>query len=142
MDTVQDLHETTRDEYSLKAGSVLACLENFGTLFGLKLGYLLFGALEETSKALQAKDTSMREALLSARLLVSFIKRQRTDSSLEFFFASVQALAAQLNINPPTLPQYRPHPRHLDDGEEAHKFDSPKMMFQQIYFEACYLLMG
>ena len=106
MDTMQEVHETTRDEYGLKAGGVLASLENFGTLFGLKLGYLLFGASEETSKALQAKDTFVQEVLMSAKLLVSFVKRQRTDSSFEAFFARVEALAAQLNINPPTLPRY------------------------------------
>ena len=132
MDTMQEVQETTRDEYGLKAGGVLASLENFGTLFGLKLGYPLFGVSGETSKALQATDTSVQEALMSAKLLVSFVKRQRSGSSFEAFFTSVEALAAQLNINPPTLSRYRRRPRHLDDGEEPHRFDSPKAMFRQI----------
>ena len=55
METMEEVHTTTRDEYGLKAGGVLAALEIF---FGLKLGHL-FGAAEEISKALQAKDTSV-----------------------------------------------------------------------------------
>ena len=41
MDTMCEVNETTRDEYGLKAGGVLAALENFSTLFGLRLGHLL-----------------------------------------------------------------------------------------------------
>ena len=57
IDTMQEVNETTRDEHGLQAGGVLAALKRFSTLFGLKLGYLLFGAAEETSTALQTKDT-------------------------------------------------------------------------------------
>ena len=57
MDTMHEVHETTRDEYGLKAGGVLAAMESFRTLFGLRLGHVLFGAAEETSEALQTKDT-------------------------------------------------------------------------------------
>ena len=85
MDTMHKGHETTRDEYGLKAGGVVATMESFSTLFRLRLGHLLFGAAEETSKALQAIDTSVQEALTSASLLVSFLKRRRTDHSFESF---------------------------------------------------------
>ena len=129
MDTMCEVNETTRDEYGLKAGGVLVALENFSTLFGLRLGYLLFGAAEETSKALQAKDTSVQEALTSATLLESYFKRLRTNESFESFFAATEALATELEINPPALPRYRQQPRRLDDGEEPHRFDSPKAMF-------------
>ena len=71
----------------------------------------------------------MQEALMSAKLLVSFVKRLRTDSSFEAFFVSLEALAAHLNINPPTHPLYGRRPRHLDGGEKPHRFDSPKAMF-------------
>lgn len=64
METMEEVHHTTRDEYGLKAAGVLAALENFETFFGLKLGHLLFGAAEETSKALQAQDTSGKQLQL------------------------------------------------------------------------------
>ena len=63
METMVEIHCTTTDEYGLKAAGVLAALEKFDIFFGLKLGHLLFGASEETSKTLQAKDTSVKEGL-------------------------------------------------------------------------------
>lgn len=68
METLDEVHQTTRDEYGLKAAGLLAALEKFSTLFGLKLGYLLFGASETLSKSLQGKDTTLQEALLSVNL--------------------------------------------------------------------------
>ena len=55
MDTMQEINESTTDEYGLKAGSVLSTLEKFETLFGLRLSKRLFSAAE-ISKALQGKD--------------------------------------------------------------------------------------
>ena len=55
MDTIHEVNETTRDEYGLKAGGTLAALENFSTLFGLRLDHLLFAAAEETSKVFKQR---------------------------------------------------------------------------------------
>ena len=135
MDTMHEVYETTRDEYGLKAGGVLAAMESFNILFGLS--HPLFGAGEETSEALQAKDTPVEGALMSATLLVSFLKRQRTDSSFEAFLAGTEALATQLKISSPVLPRYCQQPRCLDDGDEPHRFESPKARIRQVCFEAC-----
>ena len=56
-------------------------MEKFDTLFGLKLGYLLFGAAEEVSKCLQAKDISLQEALSAVNLASGFYRRQRTEEA-------------------------------------------------------------
>ena len=37
METMSEVNATTRDEYGLKAGGILAALEKFSTLFGLRL---------------------------------------------------------------------------------------------------------
>ena len=132
MDMMQEFHETTREEYGLKAGGVLTALENFSTLFGLKLGHLLFGAAEEISKAFQAKDTTVQEAVSSVTSLTSFLKRQRTDRSIDSFYASVEILASQLHVNSPVLPRYRQQPKRLDDGDRPLHFDSPKSMYHQV----------
>ena len=63
METREEVHATTQDEYGLKARGILSAFEKFDVYFGLKLGHLLFGAAEETSKVLQAKNTSMQEAV-------------------------------------------------------------------------------
>lgn len=79
MDTMQKVNQTTRCEHGLKAGGVLTALENFSTLFGLRLGYLCFGAAEETSLVLQGKDISLQEALSSVHITKAFFKRQRKE---------------------------------------------------------------
>ena len=45
-------------------------METFSQLFGLKLGYLIFGASETLSKSLQVKDTIMHEAVRVVNLAV------------------------------------------------------------------------
>ena len=55
METLEEVNRTTRDEYGLKAGGLLAALDKFQTLFGLKRGHLIFGASETLSKSLQGK---------------------------------------------------------------------------------------
>ena len=45
---MEEVHRTTHDEYGLKADGILAALDKFEMLFGLKLGHLLFSAAEDT----------------------------------------------------------------------------------------------
>ena len=47
METMNEVNATTRDEYGLKAGGIVAALEKFSTLFGLRLGFLLFATAED-----------------------------------------------------------------------------------------------
>ena len=47
METMSEVNATTRDEYGLKAGGIVAALEKFSTLFGLRLGFLLFATAED-----------------------------------------------------------------------------------------------
>ena len=77
METMEHVHITTRDEYGLKAGGVLASLDKFQILFGLKLGHLLFGASEETTRVLQTKDTPLQEATVAVNVTEAFYARQR-----------------------------------------------------------------
>jgi len=47
---------------------VLSSLDKFDSVFGLKLGYLLFEVTEQLSRALQGKDTTLQEAITVATL--------------------------------------------------------------------------
>ena len=140
METLDEVHQTTRDEYGLKAAGLLSALEKFSTLFGLKLGYLLFGASETLSKLLQGKDTTLQEALLSVSLARAFYTRQRTDDSFTRFYKDVVDTAADKNIGKPELPRYRRAPARLDDGSQPHRFGTPQDYYRNLYFEACDLL--
>ena len=79
MDAMEEIHCSTHDEYGLRAKGIFTALGKFEMLFGLKLGHLLFGAAEEVSKCLQAKDIALQEALAAVNLASGFYKRQRTD---------------------------------------------------------------
>ena len=141
MDAMQEIHGSTRDEYGLKANGILTALEKFCTLFGLKLGYLLFGAAENVSKCLQAKDISVQEALSAVNLASRFYRRQRTDESFNKFYDDVVESATDLNISSPQIPRYRRAPSRFDDGCPPHHFASPRSYFRSIYFEACDILL-
>ena len=52
IETLDEVHSTTKDEYGLKAGGIATALEKFDMFFGLQLGHLLFGSAENTSKVI------------------------------------------------------------------------------------------
>ena len=141
IETMEEINHTTHDEYGLKAGGILSLLEKFDMLFGLKLGYLVFGASESLSKSLQAKDTSLQEALAAVNSCKSFYRRQRTDEAFNHFYDDVVKCGEDLNIGSPRLPRYRRAPPRLDDGSLPHQFSTPKEYFRQQYFQTCDLLL-
>ena len=68
------------DEYAAKASGLLARMEQFDTFFSLKLAYLVFYAAEQLSINLQAKDTTIQEAIKGAELLTTHLKSLRNDA--------------------------------------------------------------
>ena len=104
METMEEVHQTTHDDYGLKAAGILAALEKFEMFFGLKLGHLLFGAAKEISKVLQAKNTSVQEAVSAVSVTRAFYQRQRKDTAFNAFFEIVVAEAQRLQIGEPKLP--------------------------------------
>ena len=78
--------EDGHDEYAVKAHGLLLKMESFDMYFGLKLVYLIFSAGEHLSINLQAKSTTIQEAIKGANLLHAFLKSQRTESKFDFFY--------------------------------------------------------
>ena len=89
-------------------------LEKFGTYFGLKLSFVVFGATEQLSRILRGKDTTIHEAQSAALLTISHLKRQRTDSAFSRFYDYVLREAQDM-INEPILPR-------------KHKYQNESMM--------------
>ena len=141
METMSEVNATTRDEYGLKAGGILAAMEKFLTLFGLRLGFLLFATAEEVSKGLQAKDTTLQQALASITLASAFYRRQRTEQAFNRFFEDTVTKAQELQIGMPELPRYRRPPARINDGSQPHQFSTPQEYCRQIYYQGCDLLM-
>ena len=86
IETLDEVHSTTKDEYGLKAGGIVTAVEKFVMFFGLQLGHLLFGAVENTSIVLQRKDISVQEAFSAENVTRSFYQRQRQDDAFNKFY--------------------------------------------------------
>ena len=83
--TLNEISESGRDEYALKANGLLHTMEKFSTYFGLKLGYLIFSVTEQLSCTLQAKDTTCQEAKEVALVSVSYLKKLHNDEEFKSF---------------------------------------------------------
>lgn len=81
LEALDEIQETTHDEYGQKAGGLLLSFEKFSTLFGLRLSHLLFSASEQMSLTLQKKDIALNEALSAVDVAKKFFKRTRSDST-------------------------------------------------------------
>ena len=126
--------EHGKDEYAMKAVGYLNSMQKFGTYFGLKLSHLIFSATEQLSLNLQAKDTTLQEAIQASKLALEYIQRQRTDAAFDSFFSHVVADCKDLT-DPPTLPRQRRQPQLMDTGGTSHTFNNPELYFRQKYFE-------
>ena len=140
MDAMEEINHSTHDEYGLKAKGILTAMEKFDTPFGLKLGYFLFGAAEEVSKCLQAKDTSLQEALSAVNLASDFYRRQRTDEAFDLFYKGIVEASIYLTVEAPQLRRYRRAPARIDDGARPHRFSCPRDYYRSLYFQVCDLL--
>ena len=78
---MEEISDTKHDEYGQRANGVLSSLDKFDSVFGLKLGYLLFGAAEQFSRALQGKDTTLQEAITAVNLAMDHYTRPRTEAA-------------------------------------------------------------
>ena len=137
METMAEINSTTHNEHGLKASGILSALEKFDTLFGLKLGYILFATAEEVSKSLQVKNITIQEALSSVNLASVFYRRQRTDEAFNTFYDSEVETAEELVVGEPRLPRSRRPPARMDYSRHPHCFSSPCDYYRQLYFQAC-----
>ena len=123
-----------KDGYAFKAAGYLNSLQKFSTYFGLKVSHLIFSATEQLSLNLQAKDTTLQEAVQASKLAMQYIERQRNDSAFNLLYSHIVADCKDLTDNP-ALPRQRRLPQRLGTGETAHTFNSPELYFRQQYFE-------
>lgn len=133
-DALCKIHEESYDEYAMKAGGILHAMEKFCTFFGLHLSHLVFSATEQLSLNLQGIDTTVQETIQASNLALKYLERQRSDEAFNCFYDHLTETSKKLTSEP-SLPQYTRYPRRIDDGEPAHRFETPKAYFQQQYFE-------
>ena len=78
---------STQDEYVLNTGGILASLEKFSTLFGLKHGYILFVTAELVSKNIQIFKERCYSSIgfVIRELSYSIHRRQGTKEAFDHF---------------------------------------------------------
>ncbi|XP_041351225.1 uncharacterized protein LOC121370176 [Gigantopelta aegis] len=103
---------------------------------------LVFNAAEELSRSLQSRDTSAQKAHLVCKSVLQYYQKLRQDEfEFEHLYSETIKEAAAFNIEP-TLPRHRNRPKRYDDGQDAHKFDSPKQLHKQEYIETLEFLIN
>ena len=142
LEALEEIHSTTRDEYGLKANGLLHALEQFSTLFGLRLSHLLYSAAETVSLTLQRKDIAIKDALDAVESAKAYYVRLRSDVEFSTFYDDTVQMAKKCKIGEPQLPRLRRPPKRLDNGSDPHVFTSTKDYYRQIYFESCDLLIA
>ena len=121
METLEEIHATTRDEYGLKAAGFLQSMETFNTLFGLRLAHTLFSGAEQVSLTLQKKNISIQDALCAVAAAKAYFHRLRSDEEFDHFYDTTVQVAKQYTISQPQLPRYRRHPARYEDGSAPHQ---------------------
>ena len=138
--TMREVNATQHDDNGIAACGVATLMESFQTYWGLKLSHIVFSTAEELSRSLQSKDISVQEAQLACKSVRQYYQKLRQDEQeFEHIYNETVREAAALDIEP-TLPRYRKRPKKLDDGQDPHKFDSPKHLHKQEYIETLELL--
>ena len=129
------------DEYAAKASGLLAQMEKFETFFALKLAYLVFSFSEQFSVNLQAKDTTIQEAVNGAKLLITHLKSLRNEDKFNVFYRKVCEESAVLT-DEPILPRARKIPRRFNEGAATHLYQNPQERYRHAYFEVLELAAG
>lgn len=140
LETLEEIHQSTHDEYGMKAGGLQQCLEKFNTFFCLRLCHLLFSTSEQLSLTLQKREISLQDACTAVEAAKSFYQRIRSESNFNRLYDESIDLASNHSINQPILPRYRRRPSRYESGSEQHNYEMPKDYHRHQYFEACDLL--
>ena len=98
--TLNEINESGRDEYALKANGFLHSMVKFFTDFGLKLGYIIFSAIEQLSCILQGKHTICQEAKEAALVSVSYLKKLCRDEKFKMFYTQIIKSSQELSEEP------------------------------------------
>ena len=110
-------------------------------MFGLVLGECVLRHMDNLNKTLRSPKlntsvTKASEGQRIAELTCLTLERIRTNECFDEFWEKVRQLARKHDINEPTLPRKRKVPARYEVGSEDRHFnDSPKILFQQNYFE-------
>ena len=129
------------DEYARRARGQMALMEKFSTHFGLRLSYAVFGAAEQLSRIIQAKQISIQDAVKAAHTAKASYEGMRKEQVYSQFYDQV-AEDVTGKTEGLVLPRYRRAPKCLDGGASPAQFGTVKEYYRQQYYELLDLLIG
>ena len=97
------------DEYARRARGQMTLMEKFSTYFGLRLSYTVFGATEQLSRIIQAKQISIQDAVKAAHTAKASYEGMRKEEVYSQFYDQVVEDATG-KTEEPVLPRYRRAP--------------------------------
>lgn len=83
---------------------------------------------------LQAKDTTLQEAVQASKLALQYTERQWTENTIDIFYSRIVTKCKDF-MDEPRLPRQRRPPRQLGTGTMAHTFVDPMCYICHQYFE-------
>lgn len=135
MQSLTEITKSSTDESAAKANGLLKRLESFHTYAGLRLSLPVLEQAETCNTILQSSKISLADAKRAALCSADMISLMRGDNYYENLFVDCEKKAAELDIDPPTMPRTRRAPRRYDDGVPPVTFQSPKQQYHQQYVE-------
>ena len=128
-----------------QAPGLIAALEKFSTLFGLRMCLAVFAPVEEFAKQLQSKDICVQTVVFIKTSLTRFLTEMRSDEHFQRLYSQCVNEAADKNIGTPkdSLPRRRRAPKRLDDyaridgcaSSTSDDFNNTEQYYRQAYFE-------
>ena len=128
-----------------QAPGVLALLDKFGTLFGLRMCLSIFSPVEQFAKQLQTKNITAQTVLNIKNSLSRHLSDMRSAEYFEKLYNKCLKEAAEHDIGMPadSLPRQRRAPKKLNDyyrvdacaTSVTNEFDSTQQYFRQAYYE-------
>ena len=117
--------------------------QNFHFLFWVFLGYEILRHTDNLCRTLQRKDLSAAEEQSLTELALSTLGGMRKEESFSKFWASLNEMLDELNVNEPTLPRRGKMPKRFEPGNAPPEFPpSAKDLYRQQHFEALDLVVN
>lgn len=91
------------------------------------------------SAALQAKSTSCGDVTSASEVCNKTLNEMRNDDPFKAFFEDVVEKSRE-TCDDPCLRRQRQPPKRIDQGEQAHAFETVKQIYRQIFYETVDLI--
>ncbi|XP_026396830.1 zinc finger MYM-type protein 1-like [Papaver somniferum] len=123
------------EEKSIAQGILKNHMKNFEFFLGMVIWYNLLSVVNSVSKALQAKDMHMGDAIKHIEMLVSYFKNYR-DNSFQAALVEAKRIAVDMGISPKFQePCVRKRKKHFDEDSSKETIPSSgEESFRKIIF--------